>query len=346
MPGYINPIELIASQLQPLSASVNTGIDQGLKLGTLQAAIAKEKMMQPYYQAHSALYNATANEKGLAAQRLNDALGRVRGDAGGGTIAPTGSLTPQQLIDYHLLGITKPELLQPVDTPVADAGGVMRTVRGGASTFVPTVGLPAKQTPHNVISGDQEQSILVDRSGQTSPLMLPGTAPENQAPAGLKTADPGPRFKEPVEKDKWGPVVPGPGGSFTQKNLTTGQVHPVIGREPKGSEDSGIAKSANLSAMRTILAARFLPVIPAEKRSLTAGLFTTDQFGTSVNPARLRDALPEDQQRKWDRVSIKAAENALTMSPEAAVEKAINDDLAAEATRKTTQTGKKPLSQY
>lgn len=355
MAGYINPVDLIAPYLQPLIGSVNTGIEQGLKLGTLQQAINKEKMMEPYYKAHTNLYNAQTAEK-LAA---DEAFKRIIAEGGGGVAGP---MTPERALLLHKAGLASPQSWLPTINPVEGAGGAQLIERTtGASTFIPTPGLPPAQKVENIVSGDTTQSVLVDRSGQTSPVMLPRTAavsaesalnpavfifgrdiPGPAEDVGTTAALPGPRFAPKADKDTWSEPYAGPDGSMLQRNLVTGQVHPVIGREPKGTGEDKIAKSANLSAMRTILAARFLPSIPAEKRSLTAGLFITDQFGTSVNPARLRDALPSELQRKWDKTSIAAAEYAKTMSPEAAVEKAWNDFALDEAVKfyKKQQKGK------
>ena len=358
MPGYVNPIDLIGPYLQPLTMSVNTGIDQGVKLEALRQAAAKEKMLEPYYAAHSALYNATVAEKDLAAKRLNETLGRVSA-GGGGTMAPTGGLTPQQLIDYHILGITKPELLQPVDTPVVEAGGIMRTIRGGPSTFVPTTGLAPKVTPRDMINGDQVQTVIVDRAGNAKPMPITSNvaimnelaqAPEFLFGKGIPTmsepeittqtteALPGPRFRLPEDKK----LTIGHRDSLTIGDQVVTQE--VIGFKDDGAPiwkevargdkfkaktaaEDAVAKDAALKRGLAIMAEKFLDYVPADKKGPIQNAFlAANQIGGSVNPALVRDALPTAAlKNKWDGMRILMEENVKTMAPQQAFNKANQD---------------------
>lgn len=177
MASYVSPVDLIAPYLQPLIGSVNTGIEQGIKLGTLQQAINKEKMLEPYYGAHTALYNAQAKEKELQEKRFNEALGRLGGSSGGMSI-PEGAVTPQTAFDLSVILGRGWDKMLPKDNLVSDAGVVVRTPVGGQPTAIQVPGLGAKQEFRNLINGESEQAVNYNpRTGSATPVMITRTIP-------------------------------------------------------------------------------------------------------------------------------------------------------------------------
>jgi hypothetical protein len=101
--------------------------------------------------------------------------------------------------------------------------------------------------------------------------------------------------------------------------------------KPKeAAEGEGMAKIGAIQQVRRSLAEKFLPLAkanlgPDEAKQLTQGLFMTDQFGGSVNSARLRDALKQHQRDAYDTISIKAEEYATKYSPAKAVDMALRE---------------------
>lgn len=213
MASYVSPVDLIQPYLQPLVGSVNTGIEQGLKFGTLQQAINKEKMLEPYYKAHSDLYNAQAAEKAVQAKRVADAMAAFPG------AAKEGGYTPADFINAHVLGINLKDTL-PHNQFLEKTGTLLSTAPGGPTTT--TRLLPPQKEIKRVLSGDTEQDVLVDPYGGTGTLMIPRAGPavmpetvaapqfnmgegfpmrsEPEITTGTAPAIPGPRFKPPVEK--------------------------------------------------------------------------------------------------------------------------------------------------
>lgn len=63
MANYINPADLLAPFMTPLTSNINQGIGTGINLVKLNEEVKKEKMLAPYYKAHGDLYKAQQVEK-------------------------------------------------------------------------------------------------------------------------------------------------------------------------------------------------------------------------------------------------------------------------------------------
>ncbi len=125
-------------------------------------------------------------------------------------------------------------------------------------------------------------------------------------------------------------------------------VNNLTSTSPKAGSD--VAKIGLLRAVGLDLASKYLPLAientPDKGKELTAGLFTTDQFGQSVNEARLRNSLTPKQREGYDRIKIDAETLAKTHSPAKAVEIALTNYHARfpKGTFPSTETPKDKLN--
>jgi hypothetical protein len=145
----------------------------------------------------------------------------------------------------------------------------------------------------------------------------------------------------PPEKetpDKFGTVTTAEGVfSYDQR---TGKPGTRIG-SPKESADgsgTGAPKVGTVGQVGRSLIRRYLPIAkmnlqgnaeaPKILEGINISLGSTDQFGGSVNDARLYEALSPSQREGYDWVKAKAEEYSAKMSPEAAVDKAWKEGMA------------------
>ncbi len=123
------------------------------------------------------------------------------------------------------------------------------------------------------------------------------------------------------------------------------------------AKDNAPAKGVILSQVRKQLVSQYLPLAKdnmgdKDFQTMSQGLFTTDQFGGSVNDARLRTSLNPEQRTAYDWIGIEAEKNAAKMPPAQAVNEAIKSYWAKFPRKGATGTGSKqgtpmkPLSSY
>lgn len=122
------------------------------------------------------------------------------------------------------------------------------------------------------------------------------------------------------------------------KKLQTGNYAPYEKPEKVGGigKDDGMAKVGNLAAVTKELASKYLSLaknnIPtgsttgtASINNLMLSLQPTDQFSGSINDARLRDTLTQEQRDSYDWVKIRAQELASKHPPAKAVNEALKE---------------------
>mgnify|MGYP001226877161 CR=1 FL=1 len=74
MAGFVNPMDLLREYLVPPTGAINTGMEQGLKLRTLENAEALEKAISPFRQAQTSHLNAQSLAIPITAQREREKL--------------------------------------------------------------------------------------------------------------------------------------------------------------------------------------------------------------------------------------------------------------------------------
>lgn len=124
--------------------------------------------------------------------------------------------------------------------------------------------------------------------------------------------------------------------SFTETHGREPNAAEIMGwhRAGKATTGEGPAKIGALGMVNRELAGRYLPFAKMNLEgkgdvktyeNVLAMLTTTDQFGGTVNDARLREALLPHQRDAYDAIKTKAQNYARTMNPAEAVDKAIAD---------------------
>ncbi len=97
------------------------------------------------------------------------------------------------------------------------------------------------------------------------------------------------------------------------------------GKLPRDPDE--MAKVGNIRAVGLNLAAEFFPLakanMGADADKLSEGLFMTDQFGQTVNEARLRNYLTPEQRGAYKWIKIEAEKRAADTSPANAVDMAL-----------------------
>ncbi len=328
--AYIHPADILRPFLEPVMGSATRGITQGVQLGTLGADISKQRMMKPYYEAEAQAKIQEIADKKAKEARFQALMSKFTRPPQVETMLPPGTripekaaaegmttrtvspqYAPEDMLTLEMLGLTN---LLPKKTINEPTGQEITSGLLVSPSAVPISGYTLPQNYHLVptmVDGvPTEVPMMFDARGRLVPITGQAGTPKWQP------------------KEQYGPQVVGPGGSILQQNLATGKWESVVGRKGEGAAGDSMAKIGNINAVNREMASKFLSLAKAnlgnaEANQLIQGLFTTDQFGGSVNDARLRDALNETQRESYDWIKMQAQANAAMMAPARAVDEAL-----------------------
>ena len=155
--------------------------------------------------------------------------------------------------------------------------------------------------------------------------------------------------KEPA--DKWGVATTAEGViTYDQRTGEPGRRLGSPKQDSTGGGEGGKVPIGKVNQVNRALVRRYLPVAqknlegkadaPKILEGINISLGSTDQFGGSVNDARLYASLSPSQRAGYDWVKAKAEEYAKDMTPEAAVDKAWQEGMAER--KRQTEGAAKP----